>query len=127
MIDGYLHGRGAADMKGSLACMVVAVERFIAKHPDHQGSLAFLITSDEEGPFINGTTRVVDTLMARNEPIDMCIVGEPSSTHSVGDVVKNGRRGSITGDLRVKGTQGHVAIHIWQTIRFIKRYQRWRN
>ncbi|GAK87015.1 N-succinyl-L,L-diaminopimelate desuccinylase [Vibrio ponticus] len=127
VIDGYLHGRGAADMKGSLACMVVAVERFIAKHPDHQGSLAFLITSDEEGPFINGTTRVVDTLMARNEPIDMCIVGEPSSTHSVGDVVKNGRRGSITGDLRVKGTQGHVAIHIWQTIRFIKRYQRWRN
>ncbi|WP_114765200.1 succinyl-diaminopimelate desuccinylase [Vibrio rhodolitus] len=109
VIDGYLHGRGAADMKGSLACMIVAVERFIAKHPDHQGSLAFLITSDEEGPFINGTTRVVDTLMARNEPIDMCIVGEPSSTHSVGDVVKNGRRGSITGDLRVKGTQGHVA------------------
>ncbi|WP_194437275.1 succinyl-diaminopimelate desuccinylase [Vibrio fluminensis] len=109
VIDGYLHGRGAADMKGSLACMVVAVERFIAEHPDHKGSLAFLITSDEEGPFINGTTRVVDTLMARNEILDMCIVGEPSSTHAVGDVVKNGRRGSITGDLRVKGTQGHVA------------------
>ncbi|OLQ91722.1 succinyl-diaminopimelate desuccinylase [Vibrio panuliri] len=109
VIDGYLHGRGAADMKGSLACMIVAVERFIADHPDHQGSLAFLITSDEEGPFINGTTRVVDTLMARNEIIDMCIVGEPSSTHAVGDVVKNGRRGSITGDLRVKGIQGHVA------------------
>ena len=96
-------------MKGSLACMVVAVERFIAQYPDHQGSIAFLITSDEEGPFINGTTRVVDTLMARNEKIDMCIVGEPSSTLSVGDVVKNGRRGSITGDLRIKGTQGHVA------------------
>ncbi|NCO46498.1 MAG: succinyl-diaminopimelate desuccinylase, partial [Vibrio sp.] len=109
VIDGYLHGRGAADMKGSLACMVVAVERFIEQHPNHQGSIAFLITSDEEGPFINGTTRVVDTLMARNEPIDMCIVGEPSSTLNVGDVIKNGRRGSITGDLQIKGIQGHVA------------------
>lgn len=109
VIDDHLHGRGAADMKGSLAAMVVAVERFIAEHPDHSGSLAFLITSDEEGPFINGTTRVVDTLMARNEKIDMCIVGEPSSTNHVGDVVKNGRRGSITGDLYVKGVQGHVA------------------
>ncbi|MDA9557561.1 succinyl-diaminopimelate desuccinylase [Vibrio sp.] len=109
IIDGYLHGRGAADMKGSLASMLVAVERFVTEHPDHKGSLAFLITSDEEGPFINGTTRVIDTLMDRNEIIDMCIVGEPSSTHYVGDVVKNGRRGSITGDLIVKGTQGHVA------------------
>lgn len=109
VIDDYLHGRGAADMKGSLACMVVAVERFIAENPNHKGSIAFLITSDEEGPFINGTTRVVDTLMERNEIIDMCIVGEPSSTHAVGDVVKNGRRGSITGDLVIKGTQGHVA------------------
>lgn len=109
VIDGFLHGRGAADMKGSLACMIVAVERFIAEHPDHQGSIGFLITSDEEGPFINGTVRVVETLMARNELIDMCIVGEPSSTLAVGDVVKNGRRGSITGNLKVKGTQGHVA------------------
>ncbi|EGQ9186341.1 succinyl-diaminopimelate desuccinylase [Vibrio cholerae] len=109
VIDGFLHGRGAADMKGSLACMIVAVERFIAEHPDHQGSIGFLITSDEEGPFINGTVRVVETLMARNELIDMCIVGEPSSTLAIGDVVKNGRRGSITGDLKVKGTQGHVA------------------
>lgn len=109
VIDGFLHGRGAADMKGSLACMIVAVERFIAEHPDHQGSIGFLITSNEEGPFINGTVRVVETLMARNELIDMCIVGEPSSTLAVGDVVKNGRRGSITGDLKVKGTQGHVA------------------
>ncbi|KDM92997.1 succinyl-diaminopimelate desuccinylase [Photobacterium galatheae] len=109
IIDGYLHGRGAADMKGSLACMIVSIERFLAEHPDHQGSIALLITSDEEGPFINGTTRVVDTLEARNEKIDMCIVGEPSSTHEVGDVVKNGRRGSITGDLVVKGVQGHVA------------------
>ncbi|MCS0435145.1 succinyl-diaminopimelate desuccinylase [Vibrio diabolicus] len=109
IIDGYLHGRGAADMKGSLAAMVVAVERFIEETPDHKGSIGFLITSDEEGPFINGTVRVVETLMARGENIDMCIVGEPSSTEVVGDVVKNGRRGSITGDLTVKGTQGHVA------------------
>lgn len=109
IVDGFLHGRGAADMKGSLASMVVAVEQFIAKHPDHTGSIGFLITSDEEGPFINGTVRVVEALMARGENIDMCIVGEPSSTEYVGDVVKNGRRGSITGDLTVKGTQGHVA------------------
>ncbi|AWK82504.1 succinyl-diaminopimelate desuccinylase [Photobacterium damselae] len=106
---GMLYGRGAADMKGSLACMIVAIERFIAENPDHQGSIGLLITSDEEGPFINGTTRVVDTLEARNEKIDLCIVGEPSSTLVVGDMVKNGRRGSITGDLTVKGIQGHVA------------------
>ncbi|PMJ42754.1 succinyl-diaminopimelate desuccinylase [Vibrio cyclitrophicus] len=109
IVDGFLHGRGAADMKGSLASMIVAVEQFIAKHSDHTGSIGFLITSDEEGPFINGTVRVVETLMARGENIDMCIVGEPSSTEYVGDVVKNGRRGSITGDLTIKGTQGHVA------------------
>ncbi|MEZ9548326.1 MULTISPECIES: succinyl-diaminopimelate desuccinylase [Vibrio] len=109
IVDGFLHGRGAADMKGSLASMIVAVEQFIAQHPDHTGSIGFLITSDEEGPFINGTVRVVETLMARGENIDMCIVGEPSSTEFVGDVVKNGRRGSITGDLTIKGTQGHVA------------------
>ncbi len=109
VIDDHLHGRGAADMKGSLACMVVAVERFIAQNPNHKGSIGFLITSDEEGPFINGTVKVVETLMAREENIDMCIVGEPSSTHFTGDVVKNGRRGSITGDISVKGTQGHVA------------------
>ncbi|HIF9072351.1 succinyl-diaminopimelate desuccinylase [Photobacterium damselae] len=107
--DGMLYGRGAADMKGSLACMIIAIERFITENPDHQGSIGLLITSDEEGPFINGTTRVVDTLEARNEKIDLCIVGEPSSTLVVGDVVKNGRRGSITGDLTVKGIQGHVA------------------
>lgn len=109
IVDGFLHGRGAADMKGSLASMIVAVEQFIAKHPDHTGSIGFLITSDEEGPFINGTVRVVEALMTRGENIDMCIVGEPSSTEYVGDVVKNGRRGSITGDLTIKGTQGHVA------------------
>lgn len=109
VIDGYLHGRGAADMKGSLAAMLVATERFVDKHPDHNGSIAFLITSDEEGPFINGTTRVIDTLEARNEKITWALVGEPSSTHKLGDIVKNGRRGSLTGNLTVKGIQGHVA------------------
>ncbi|MCL1037471.1 succinyl-diaminopimelate desuccinylase [Shewanella submarina] len=108
-IDGYLHGRGAADMKGSLAAMMVATKRFVEKHPDHNGSIAFLITSDEEGPFINGTTRVIDTLEARNEKITWSLVGEPSSTHLLGDIVKNGRRGSLTGNLTVKGVQGHVA------------------
>lgn len=109
VIDGYLHGRGAADMKGSLAAMLVATERFVDKHPDHNGSIAFLITSDEEGPFINGTTRVIDTLEARNEKITWALVGEPSSTHNLGDIVKNGRRGSLTGNLTVNGIQGHVA------------------
>ncbi|MFK3863825.1 succinyl-diaminopimelate desuccinylase [Pseudoalteromonas rhizosphaerae] len=109
LADGMLHGRGAADMKGSLAAMVVATERFVTKHPDHKGSISFLITSDEEGPFINGTTRVIDTLEARGEKIDMCLVGEPSSRDELGDVVKNGRRGSLTGFLNVKGIQGHVA------------------
>lgn len=109
VMDGYLHGRGAADMKGSLAAMVVATERFVKKHPNHKGSIAYLITSDEEGPFINGTVRVIDTLEARNEKITWCIVGEPSSTKTVGDVVKNGRRGSLSGYLTVKGVQGHVA------------------
>lgn len=109
LADGMLHGRGAADMKGSLAAMVVATERFVTKHPDHKGSISFLITSDEEGPFINGTTRVIDTLEARGEKIDMCLVGEPSSRDVLGDVVKNGRRGSLTGFLTVKGIQGHVA------------------
>ena len=107
--DGYLFGRGAADMKGSLAAMLVAVERFVQAHPDHQGSIAFLITSDEEGPFINGTPKVIETLEARHEKITWCLVGEPSSTSQVGDTIKNGRRGSITGDLVVKGIQGHVA------------------
>ncbi|MEO9946399.1 succinyl-diaminopimelate desuccinylase [Paraglaciecola sp.] len=108
-VDGYLHGRGAADMKGSLAAMLVATENFVKNNPEHKGSLAFLITSDEEGPFINGTTKVIDTLEARNEKITWCLVGEPSSTDEVGDIVKNGRRGSLTGDLVVNGIQGHVA------------------
>jgi succinyl-diaminopimelate desuccinylase len=107
--DGYIHGRGAADMKGSLAAMLVATENFVTANPQHTGSIAFLITSDEEGPFINGTTKVIDTLVARNEKITWCLVGEPSSTDEVGDVVKNGRRGSLTADLLVKGIQGHVA------------------
>ncbi|APR67502.1 succinyl-diaminopimelate desuccinylase [Thalassolituus oleivorans] len=107
--DGMLYGRGAADMKGSLACMIIAVERFVAKHPNHKGSIAFLITSDEEGPAHNGTVKVVETLEARNEKIDMCLVGEPSSTNLVGDVIKNGRRGSLGAVLKVKGIQGHVA------------------
>ena len=107
--EGYLCGRGAADMKGSLAAFITAVERFIEHHPDHAGSIALLITSDEEGPFVNGTTRVIDHLEARNEKIDWCIVGEPSSTDKVGDIIKNGRRGSISGTLKVRGIQGHVA------------------
>jgi succinyl-diaminopimelate desuccinylase len=96
-------------MKGSLAAFVTALERFVHNHPDHRGSLALLITSDEEGPFINGTTRVIDHLEARNEKITWCIVGEPSSTNKVGDVIKNGRRGSLSGSLKVQGVQGHVA------------------
>ena len=107
--DGFLYGRGAADMKGSLASWVVALEQFVALHPNHQGSLALLITSDEEGPFVDGTTRVIDALEARNEKIDWCIVGEPSSTHTLGDVIKNGRRGSLTAAITAKGIQGHVA------------------
>jgi succinyl-diaminopimelate desuccinylase len=107
--DGFIYGRGTADMKGSLAAMLCATERFVKDYPNHKGSIAYLITSDEEGPFINGTTRVIDTLEARNEKIDYCIVGEPSSTVKTGDVIKNGRRGSLTGDLIVKGIQGHVA------------------
>ncbi len=107
--DGMLYGRGAADMKGSLAAFVTACERFVAKHPDHKGSIALLITSDEEGPSINGTVKVVQHLEAREEKIDWCLVGEPSSTNKVGDVIKNGRRGSLGARLLVQGIQGHVA------------------
>lgn len=107
--DGMLFGRGAADMKGSLAAMVVAAERFVAAHPQHKGRLAFLITSDEETSAVNGTVKVVERLMARHERLDYCLVGEPSSTEIVGDVVKNGRRGSMTANLTLHGVQGHVA------------------
>ncbi|WP_455845303.1 succinyl-diaminopimelate desuccinylase [Pantoea agglomerans] len=107
--DGMLFGRGAADMKGSLAAMVVAAERFVAANPQHKGRLAFLITSDEEASAVNGTVKVVERLMARNERMDYCLVGEPSSTEIVGDVVKNGRRGSMTANLTIHGVQGHVA------------------
>ncbi|HAS15503.1 MULTISPECIES: succinyl-diaminopimelate desuccinylase [Idiomarina] len=107
--NGYLYGRGAADMKGSLAAMLTATERFVKDYPEVDADIGFLITSDEEGPFINGTKRVIETLEQRNEKIDWCIVGEPSSTETLGDIVKNGRRGSLTGDLTVLGIQGHVA------------------
>lgn len=107
--QGMLCGRGAADMKGSIASFMTALERFIEHHPDHEGSIALLITSDEEGPWVNGTTRVIDHLEARNEKIKWCIVGEPSSTTHVGDVIKNGRRGSLGATLTVRGVQGHVA------------------
>lgn len=107
--DGILYGRGAADMKGSLAAFTTACERFVQLHPDHEGSIALLITADEEGPAINGTQKVVQHLQQRNEHIDWCLVGEPSSTNQLGDVVKNGRRGSLGADLWIKGVQGHVA------------------
>ncbi|MFC3284342.1 succinyl-diaminopimelate desuccinylase [Litchfieldella rifensis] len=107
--DGMLCGRGAADMKGSLAAMVTAVERFVTAHPEHDGKLAFLITSDEEGPAIDGTRAVVEHLREAHERLDYCIVGEPSSTDALADVIKNGRRGSLGGVLHVKGMQGHVA------------------
>lgn len=109
IIDQHLYGRGAADMKGSIAAMVVAAERFVAKHPNHSGRLAFLITSDEEAKATNGTVKVVNALMQRNERLDYCLVGEPSSQSQLGDIVKNGRRGSITANLTILGTQGHVA------------------
>ncbi|TNF92256.1 MAG: succinyl-diaminopimelate desuccinylase, partial [Gammaproteobacteria bacterium] len=107
--DGMLYGRGAADMKGSLAAMVTACERFLEDNNTIQGSIAFLITSDEEGPAINGTVKVIETLQARDESIDWCLVGEPSSTDKIGDIVKNGRRGSLGCTLIIKGIQGHVA------------------
>lgn len=107
--DGKLYARGSADMKSSIACMVTACERFIEQNSEHIGSIAFLITSDEEGPAINGTVKVVETLEQRHEKIDWCLVGEPSSTSTLGDVVKNGRRGSLGAKLIIKGVQGHVA------------------
>ena len=107
--DGYLYGRGAADMKSSLAAFVVAIEQFVAARPDHPGSIALLITSDEEGPAVDGTVRVVERLRARGETLDYCVVGEPSSVERLGDMIKNGRRGTLSGKLTVRGVQGHVA------------------
>ena len=107
--DGRLYGRGAADMKASLAAMVVACEEFGAAHPAHKGSIAFLVTSDEEGVAINGSVKVVETLKARGELLDWCVVGEPTAVDRVGDMIKNGRRGSMSGRLTVKGVQGHIA------------------
>jgi succinyl-diaminopimelate desuccinylase len=107
--DGKLYGRGAADMKTSLAAMVVAVEEFVAAHPNHTGSIGFLITSDEEGPAIDGTVIVCDRLKARGEQLDYCIVGEPTSVKHIGDMIKNGRRGTMSGKLVIKGVQGHIA------------------
>lgn len=107
--DGMLYGRGASDMKSSLAAFVTAIERFVASHPDHTGSIAVLFTSDEEGPAVDGTVRVVEALTARGEKLDYCIVGEPTSVARLGDMIKNGRRGSLSGHLVVKGVQGHVA------------------
>ncbi len=107
--DGRLFGRGAADMKTSIACFVTACERFVAANPNHAGSIALLITSDEEGDAFDGTTKVVDALKARGERIDYCIVGEPTAVNVLGDTIKNGRRGSLSGNLTVKGKQGHIA------------------
>jgi len=107
--DGQLYGRGAADMKTSLAAFVTGIENFVAEHPNHNGSIALLITSDEEGPATCGTVKVIEQLEARNEKIDYCLVGEPSSTNTLGDIIKNGRRGSIGCELTIIGTQGHVA------------------
>ncbi len=107
--DGKLYGRGAADMKTSLAAMIVAVEEFVVAHPHHQGSIGFLITSDEEGPATDGTVVVCDQLKARGEQLDYCIVGEPTSVNKIGDMIKNGRRGTMSGKLTIKGVQGHIA------------------
>ena len=107
--DGILYGRGAADMKGSLAAFVTSIEKFVAAHPQHTGSIALLLTSDEEGVAVDGTVRVVQALQARGEKMDYCIVGEPTSMTKTGDTIKNGRRGSLSGTLTVKGVQGHIA------------------
>ncbi|QLB20595.1 succinyl-diaminopimelate desuccinylase [Vespertiliibacter pulmonis] len=109
IVDNLLYGRGAADMKGSLSAMVIATTTFIKNNPNHQGKIALLITSDEEASAKDGTVKVVETLLTRNEKVDYCIVGEPSSSQQLGDIVKNGRRGSITANLYIEGIQGHVA------------------
>jgi succinyl-diaminopimelate desuccinylase len=107
--DGRLYGRGAADMKTSIAAMVVAVEEFVEQHPSHAGAIAFLLTSDEEGPSVDGTVRLVELLQSRGQSLDACIVGEPTSVERLGDTIKNGRRGTLSGRLVVQGVQGHIA------------------
>lgn len=109
LVDGHLHGRGAADMKGGLVAMLLGVEQFLDNHAEHEGSIAFLLTSDEEGLAVDGTKKVIETLSARGEMIDYCVVGEPSSTTRLGDVIRIGRRGSLSGKLEIRGVQGHVA------------------
>jgi succinyl-diaminopimelate desuccinylase len=109
IVDGMMYGRGTADMKGSIACFMVASKRFVKNYPNHKGSIGYLITSDEEGPAINGTVKVIETLEKRNEKIDWCLVGEPSSEKKLGDTIKNGRRGSLSANFSIIGKQGHVA------------------
>jgi succinyl-diaminopimelate desuccinylase len=109
VIDGILFGRGSADMKGSLAAMLIACEEFLAEQPNHAGRIGFLITSDEEGPAVDGTVKVLDYLRERGESIDWCVVGEPASSATLGDAIKNGRRGSLGATLTVRGVQGHIA------------------
>ena len=107
--EGYLYGRGAADMKGSLSAMVVAAQQFLHQHPHHRGTLAFLVTSDEEGPAVDGTAKVVDYLQAQGKSMDWCVIGEPASVNQVGDAIKIGRRGSLGGKIHIRGIQGHIA------------------
>lgn len=109
IIDGHVIGRGAADMKGGVAAMVTAIQRFVSRTPDHAGSIALLLTSDEEGPAVEGTVKVVENLQARNETIDFCVLGEPTSSQLLGDTIRNGRRGSLGASLKIVGKQGHVA------------------
>ena len=107
--DGYLYGRGATDMKGAIAAMIIAVEHFRKKYPEHAGSIGFILTSDEEGPAVNGTVKVIEQLLARGEKINYCIIGEPSSDKKIGDQIRVGRRGSLHGTAHIQGKQGHVA------------------
>jgi succinyl-diaminopimelate desuccinylase len=126
--DGKLYGRGAADMKTSIAAFVVACEEFVAAHPDHKGSIAFLITSDEEGPATDGTVIVCNLLKERGETMDYCLVGEPTSAQTLGDMIKNGRRGSLSGKLSIKGVQGHIAYpQLAQATRSTRPRPRWPN
>jgi succinyl-diaminopimelate desuccinylase len=125
--DGKLYGRGAADMKTSIAAMVVACEEFTAAHPDHKGSIAFLITSDEEGPATDGTVVVCELLEERGETIDYCLVGEPTSAHILGDMIKNGRRGSLSGHLSSRACRAISPTRSWRATRSTRPRRRWPN